>query len=226
MTREATVPMLRLYGPAMPVVIVALMFVFGLAPMPAAEAGPPTDQLRDGVERIFKILGDPDMSGDAKAVQRRTAVTRIAGEILDFTEMSKRTLGQHWDQRTPAERQDFARLFTELIQRSYFSKIDEHGSEKTIFTGETMDGDLAIVRTKLLLARGTQMPLDYSMHSTGGRWRVYDLSIDGISLVANYRSQFNKIIRTSSYEGLVARFKSNQAEFAGPAPARAGKTIQ
>ena len=215
--------MLRVSTPA---VICGLMLSFGLASMPAAEAGPPTDQLRDGIERIFKTLSDPEMSGEAKAPQRKATVTRIAGEIFDFTEMSKRTLGQHWEKRSPAERQDFARLFTELIQRSYFSKVDEYGSEKTIFGSETVDGDHVVVRTKFLLPRGAQMPLDYSMHSVGGRWRVYDLSIDGISLVANYRSQFNKIIRTSSYEGLVAKFKSNQAEFAGPSPAASGKSTQ
>ena len=221
MTREAIV--FRLWTPT---VIVALMLSFGPVAMPAAEAGPPTDQLRDGIERIFKTLADPDMSGDAKAVQRRATVTRIAGEIFDFTEMSKRTLGQHWEQRTSAERQDFARLFTELIQRSYFSKVDDHGSEKTIFGSETVEGDHVVVRTKLLLTRGAQMPLDYSMHNVGGRWRVYDLSIDGISLVSNYRSQFNKIIRTSSYEGLVAKFKSNQAEFAGPSASPSGKSTR
>jgi phospholipid transport system substrate-binding protein len=202
--------------------IVALVLPLGLSSVPAAWAGPPTDQLRDGIERIFKVLVDPDLRGDEKALQRKTTVTRIAGEIFDFGEMSKRTLGRHWDQRTPAERQDFARLFTELIQRSYFSKIDEHGSEKTVFRGETMDGDHVTVRTILLLARGSRMPLDYSMHSASGRWRVYDLSIDGISLVANYRSQFNRIIRTSSYADLVTRLTAHQTEFSTPSASPSG----
>jgi phospholipid transport system substrate-binding protein len=197
-------------------VILALVLALAVSWVPAASAGPPTDQLRDGIDRIFKILGDPDLRGDEKAGQRKTAVTRIAVEIFDFGEMSKRTLGRHWEQRTPAERQDFARLFTELIQRSYFSKIDEHGSEKTVFRGETIDGDHVVVRTTLLLARGVQMPLDYAMLNASDRWRVYDLSIDGISLVANYRAQFNRIIRSSSYADLVTRLKSHQAEFAAP----------
>jgi phospholipid transport system substrate-binding protein len=207
-------------------VIVALVLPLSLFSVPAAWAGPPTDQLRDGIERIFKILGDPDLRGDEKASQRKTAVTRIAGEIFDFTEMSKRTLGRHWDQRTPAERQDFARLFTELIQRSYFSRIDEHGSEKTVFRGETVDGQHAVVRTMLLLTHGSQMPLDYSMQNTGDRWRVYDLSIDGISLVANYRAQFNRIIRTSSYVELVTRLTSNQTEFATPSASPGPKSAR
>jgi len=201
---------------------VTLMLVVGVASVPAASAGAPTDQLRDGIERIFKILADPELRGDEKSAQRKAGVTRVAGEIFDFTEMSKRTLGRHWDPRTPAERGDFARLFTELIQRSYFSRVDEHGSEKTIFRTETLDGEYAVVRTTLLLARGVQMPLDYSMLNGGGRWRVYDLSIDGISLVANYRSQFNRIIRTTSYEDLVKKLKSHEAEFTAPAASPSG----
>jgi phospholipid transport system substrate-binding protein len=206
------------------VVIAALMFSFGLASAPAAWAGPPTDQLRDGIDRIFKVLGDSEMRGDEKAAQRKAAVSRIAGELFDFAEMSKRTLGRHWDERTPAERQDFARLFTELIQRSYFSKVDEHGSEKTVFRSETVDGGHAVVRTTLLLARGAKMPLEYSMHKPADRWRVYDLSIDGISLMANYRSQFNRIIRSSSYADLVTKLKSHQAEFAAPSASASGPT--
>lgn len=201
----------------------AAILLFGLASVSAAGAGPPTDQLRDGIDRIFKILGDPEMKGDEKAAQRKAAVTRTAGELFDFAEMSKRTLGRHWDERTPAERLEFTRLFTELIQRSYFSKVDEHGSEKTIFRGETVEGNQAVVKTTLLLARGNQMPLAYSMINTGDRWRVYDLSIDGISLMANYRSQFNRIIRTTSYTDLVSRMKS-PAEFAAPSASPAARS--
>ena len=91
-----------------------------------------------------------------------------------------------------------------VIQRSYLSKVDQRGSETMIVRGETVDGDHAVVRAALLLSKGGEVPLDYKMRSTGERWHVYDLSIEGVSLVANYRAQFNKIIRTSSYE-LVAK---------------------
>ena len=198
-----------------PAVFIALLLSFGPS-VPAAWGGAPTDQLRGGIDRIFKVLGDRELMGEERSAKRKIAVARIAGEIFDFPEMSKRTLGRHWDQRTPAERQEFARLFTELIEHSYFSKVDEHGSEKTLFRSETVDGGTAVVRTTLLLARGVQMPLAYAMHEVGDRWRVYDLSIDGISLVANYRSQFNRIIRTSSYADLVTRLKSRQTEFSAP----------
>ena len=193
-------------------IFILLLLALVLVSPPAASAGPPTDQLRDGIERIFKILGDPEMSGEAKAAERRAAVTRIASELFDFAEMSKRTLGAYWDERTPAERQDFVRLFTGVIQRAYFSKIDEHGTEKTVFRSERVDGGNAVVGTTLLLARGATMPLEYAMHRTSGRWRIYDLNIDGVSLMANYRSQFGRIIRTSSYADLVARLRAQRPE--------------
>jgi phospholipid transport system substrate-binding protein len=137
--------------------------------------------------------------------------------------MAKRSLGQYWTQRTSAERGEFVRLFTELVQRSYISKVDQHGAHKMTVQGERIDGDYAVVRTTLPLSSGQALPIDYSMHSTDDRWQVYDLSIDGISLVANYRAQFNKIIRTSSYEALVAKFKSHQAELVAPASASGGQ---
>jgi phospholipid transport system substrate-binding protein len=200
----------------MTALLAVLTLSFLLAPASAAWAGAPTDQLRDGMDRIFKILGDPEMSGETKDAPRRAAISRVANELFDFGEMSKRTLGRHWDERTPAERQEFVQLFTALIQRSYFSRIDEHGSEKPVFRGESVDGAQAVVRTTLVLARGARMPLDYSMHKASERWRVYDLSIDGISLMANYRSQFNRVIRSSSYADLVTRLKSQGPEFTGP----------
>jgi phospholipid transport system substrate-binding protein len=200
-----------------------LILLFALVPARGAWAGPPSDQLRAGIDRVFKILGDPELDGDKKLTQRRTAIVIVANEMFDFGEMAKRSLGQHWAQRTPTERGEFVRLFTELVQRSYISKVDQHGAHKMTVQGERIDGDYAVVRTTLPLSSGHEMPIDYSMHSTDDRWQVYDLSIDGISLVANYRAQFNKIIRTSSYEALVAKFKSHQAELAAPSTASGGQ---
>jgi phospholipid transport system substrate-binding protein len=203
-----------------------LIVLFALSPAHGAGAGPPSDQLRAGVDRVFKILGDPELEGDKKLNQRRIAIVIVANEMFDFGEMAKRSLGQHWAQRTLAERGEFIRLFTELIQRSYLSKVDQHGAEKMIVQGEKVDGDYAVVRTTLPLGPGREMPIDYRMHNTDDRWQVYDLSIDGISLVGNYRAQFNKVIRTSSYEALVAKFKSLQAELptgSAPSGGKAGR---
>jgi phospholipid transport system substrate-binding protein len=200
-----------------------LILLFALVPARGAWAGSPSDQLRAGIDRVFKILGDPELDGDKKLNQRRTAIVIAANEMFDFGEMAKRSLGQYWAQRTLAERGEFVRLFTELVQRSYISKVDQHGAHKMTVQGEQVDGEYAVVRTTLPLSSGQEMPIDYKMHSADDRWQVYDLSIDGISLVANYRAQFNKIIRTSSYEALVAKFKSHQAELAAQSTISGGK---
>jgi phospholipid transport system substrate-binding protein len=198
----------------------ALIPVLALSAAHGAAAGPPTDQLREGVDRVVKILKDPELAGDKKADERRAAIGKVADELFDFGETAKRSLGQHWTPRTRAEREEFVRLFTELIQRTYISKVDQYGSEMT-FRGDTVDGDHAVARTTVLLGKGGSISLDYVMHHAKDRWQVYDLNVDGISLVANYRAQFNKIIRTSSYEALVATLKSRQNEFSPPAAAAA-----
>lgn len=203
-----------------------LVVLVVLFPVHGAWAGAPTDQLRAGVDRVFKILRDPDMAGDTNAVPRRKAILAAAGTIFDFDEMAKRSLGQHWTARTPAERTQFVGLFTELMQHSYIAKVDQHGGAKMVYRGETVDGDHAAVRTTIPLSSGSEMPLEYRMHNSDARWQVYDLSIDGISLVSNYRAQFNKVIRLESYEALVAKLKSHQLEFSTPAASPSGKAAR
>jgi phospholipid transport system substrate-binding protein len=193
-------------------VLVTLIALFSPAPVQDAWAGPPTDQLRDGVERVATILRNPELSGDGRVAERNAAVNRVADEIFDFAETAKRSLGQHWAPRTPAEREEFVRLFTELLQRTYLSKVTQYNSEMT-FQDDLVEGNQAVVRTTLLLGKGSGMSLEYRMHRPRDRWQVYDLSIEGIGLVASYRSQFNKIVRTDSYESLVARLRSRQVGF-------------
>jgi len=201
-----------------------VLLVCTLVSAHAAWAGAPTDDLRNGIDQVFRILRDPEMAGDKKLIQRRTAILTAAGNIFDFGEMAKRSLGQHWTARTPAERGQFVALFTDLMQHSYISKVDQHGGAKMVYRSETVDRDHAAVRTAIPLSNGSEMPLEYRMHNADARWQVYDLSIDGISLVSNYRAQFNKVIRTDSYETLVAKLKSHQ--FSAPAASPSGKVAR
>ena len=209
-------------------IVWTLLILFTLGAVPQAWAGPPTDQLRAGVDRVIAILRNPGLKGEKQVIQRRAAISKVAAEIFDFGEMAKRSLGPHWDRRTAPEQKEFVRLFTDLIERSYISKVDRPDTVTTMrYRGETVDGDHAVVQALIPLPHGDTMPLEYHMHSTGGRWQVYDLGIDGISLVANYRAQFNKIIRTSSFEDLLAKLKSSQAEFSAPsATPSAGKAAR
>jgi phospholipid transport system substrate-binding protein len=207
-------------------VIWAVSLLLMLAPVHGAWAGVPTDQLREGIDRVFKILRDPEMAGDANATQRRKAIFTAASTIFDFNEMAKRSLSQHWAERTPAERTQFIALFTDLLQHSYISKVDQHGGAKMVFGDERVEGEYAAVRTTIPLSNGSQLPLEYRMHQANARWQVYDISMDGISLLSNYRAQFNKVIRIDSYAVLVTKLKSHQSEFSQPETPRSGRVAR
>jgi phospholipid transport system substrate-binding protein len=180
----------------------------------AAHASTPTEELRGRVDQVIKMLQRSDLQGDNKADERRTAVRKVANDIFDFQETAKRSLGRHWQARTPAERDEFTRLFADLLEHAYIGKIERYSGENVSYVGESVEGDQATVRTKILTKQGSQVPVDYRMLRQGDRWRVYDVIIEGVSLTANYRTQFNKIIQTSSFDDLVAKLKAK--EFSGP----------
>jgi phospholipid transport system substrate-binding protein len=190
---------------------VAVLLLAG--PASQASAGPPTDQLKVQIDRVLRVVENPEYKKQGKQRDRRAAVRQIASEIFDFGETARRSLGRHWQARTPAERQQFVTLFTDLLERSYISKIELYGGERIAYNGDTVDGEVAFVRTRLTTKQGTDIPIEYRMLRRGDRWMVYDVVIEGISLIANYRTQFNKIIQTSSYEELVRRMKDKQEEF-------------
>jgi len=156
-----------------------------------------------------RVLDDPALKG--KTAERRDAVRRIASEVFDYNEMARRSLGTHWNARTPEERSEFVTLFSDLLGRTYFSKIDTYQGEKVRYGSETVDGDQATVKTAVIGKDGKEMPIDYRMRQSNGRWVVYDVSIQGVSLVSNYRTQFNRVVTTESYEALVQRLRDKDA---------------
>jgi phospholipid transport system substrate-binding protein len=178
----------------------------------AAEAGIPTDQLRGATDRVLKVLQDPDLKQPAKSEARRQQIRAIADEIFDWQETGKRALARHWQARSPKEQEEFSRLFAELIERSYIGKIEQFSGERVVYAGETVEGDQATVRTKLVTKSSTEIPVDYRMQKEGDRWRAYDVVIEGVSLVSNYRTQFNRIIQQAGYPELVNKLKAKQEE--------------
>jgi phospholipid transport system substrate-binding protein len=190
------------------------LLALGLAVITAvpAAAGVPTDQLRGAVDRVLKTLDDPSLKGADKVADRRSAVRKIANEIFDFGEIAKRSMARHWQPLSEAQRTEFVGLFADLLERSYISKIETYGGEKIQYTGEKIDGEYATVSTRIVTKNGTEVPVDYRMKKGGDRWLVYDVSIEGVSLVSSYRTQFNKIIQTSSYNELVSKLKNKQDE--------------
>jgi phospholipid transport system substrate-binding protein len=181
-----------------------------------AWAGAPMEQLRGSVDRVIQVLEDPKLKVEAKAAERRAAIRKEAESIFDFTETAKRALGAHWKSLTPSQQQEFVSLFEDLLERAYVSKIEKYSGEKVTYLGDSADGDLATVKTKFTTKQGTDIPVDYRLLRRGDRWLVYDVFVEGVSLVANYRTQFDRIMRTGSYDELVRRMKASQAEFGAP----------
>ena len=196
---------------------VALAFVLVLPAASMAWAGVPTDQLKGAIDRVVKTLEDPSFKGGDKALARRHAVRKVADDIFDFGEIARRSLARHWQPLTDQQRAEFVRLFSDLLERSYISKIELYGGEKILYTNERVEGEQATVGTKIMTKNGTEVPIDYRLLKRGDRWLVYDVNIEGVSLVSNYRTQFNKIIQTASYHDLVQKMKTKQDELAAGA---------
>ncbi len=177
-----------------------------------AWAGPPTEQLKVEIDRVVKTLEDPALRADGKAAERRQRVQTIANGTFDWAETAKRSLARHWQQLTDAQREEFVKLFGDMLERSYTSKIELYSGEKIVWVGESVAGDQAIVRTKVISKQGTDVPIDYHMFRRGDRWLVYDIVIESVSLVSNYRTQFNRIIQTSSYQDLITKMRMKLEE--------------
>ena len=187
--------------------LIPLLAVLLVAPGPPTWAGPATDQLRMYTDQVLKILQNPSMT----LPERREAVRHLAEEVFDVNETAQRALGQHWQQRTPAEREEFVKLFANLLEQTYISRIDEFGGEKLTYVSEQIDGDRGVVRARITTKKGTDVPVESRVLLKGNRWLIYDILIENLSLISNYRSQFDRVIRTSSYEELVKRLQTKGA---------------
>jgi phospholipid transport system substrate-binding protein len=155
---------------------------------------------------VIQILEDPAFKSDGRSTERRQAVRDITGEIFDWAEIARRTLGRHWDARSEAERVEFASVFRELVERALVSRFEQYGGEKIVFAGETVEGDLATVRTRVQ-SRSGETAVDFRLGARGDRRLIYDVVVDGVSLTANYRAQFEGFLMRFSYPDLVRRMR-------------------
>jgi len=178
----------------------------------SVSAGVPTEQIRSTVDRAILVLKDPRLKPAAKTKERRAQLKQILFGRFDFTEMAKRALGTNWRRRTPKEQEEFVQLFSELLERAYADIIESYSEEKIIYIGERLDGGYADVASKVLASNGAEYSLNYKAHYVNSEWRVYDVIAENISVINNFRSQFNRVIAKSSYEELVRRLRE-KAEF-------------
>lgn len=174
---------------------------------PIAHAGPVSDQFKTDLTKVLKVIEE---SEGKPTDARRTAIRSAAEPVFDWREMAARSLATHWQARSEAERVEFVRLFTDLIERAYITKVERYSGEPVKFLGEKVDGTLAVVQTRFITSKGQEVPMDYRLISRDGRWRVYDVVVEGVSLIGNYRTQFDRVIRTSSYPELVKRLKDKE----------------
>ena len=197
----------------------ALAAAFSVVIVVPASAGPPTDALRANIDHLLAVMEDAALKAPARAAERRRTLRVLTEKALDFKESARRALGAHWEARTPTERDRFVRLFTDLIDQAYLTRLSVDG-EKIVLVSETVDGTEAVIEGRALSKSGGATPVEFSLYQgADGSWRVYDVSFEGMSLVGNYRAQFNKIIRTSSFEELVALLEAKTRTDANASPA-------
>jgi phospholipid transport system substrate-binding protein len=192
--------------------ITAIVFACWMTAVSAA--GAPTEQIRATVDRAIVVLKDPRLKLAEKTQERRDQLKKILFARFDFTEMAKRALAANWRRRTPKEQDEFVALFTELLERAYAEIIESYSDEKIIYIGERLEGGYADVASKVLTSKGEEYSINYRAHLVNGEWRVYDVIAENISVVNNFRSQFNRVIAQSSYEELVRRLRE-KAELGG-----------
>jgi len=192
-----------------------------LAQPDPAPAGPATDAIRPAVEEVVRILADASLRGPAHTRERRVALRAVMDMVLDYPDAAQRALGIHWQSRSEAERAEFTSLFQDLVTYSYIVTMEGYAGQTVLFTDETKRDGAVFVLTQLQGKQGPPVPIEYRMHQRGERWLIYDVVVEGVSLVGNYRAQFNTIIRTTSYEELVRRMKARVAELTKPSPPRA-----
>jgi len=194
--------------------MVGLCLSFGPALSPAL-AGPPTDSMKGTIDEVLRIIRDKELKQVAKAEERRSLLEKVVAERFDYQEMSRRALGAPWNQLSDKEKQEFVSLFQTLLTSSYAEKVESYSGEGVQYLNERTEKDYAEVRTKILSGK-TEIPLDYRLINHGADWRVYDVVVDGVSLVNNYRGQFTKILRASSYPDLVDQLRKKSDKLKSP----------
>jgi len=193
------------------VVPVGVLFLFCILLPAPSRAGGPTEQVRGTVDKVMTIVRSSHPTSKAQMETQRAQLVEVIYPRFDFTEMAKRSLGRHWAGRTPEEQREFVKIFAGLLGRSYANNIESYTNQNVLYTREREDQNYAEVDTKIVTENREQLSVNYKLHSVDKEWKVYDLVIENISLVNNYRSQFDRVIARSSFEDLVRVMKEKQS---------------
>jgi len=168
-----------------------------------ANAGEPTEAIRDAVNQGVEILNKAKLDNQKQRAQIIDRLRQIVYPLFDFNEMAMRSLGANWRRLNPQQRQEFVSTFTALLEKTYADQIDLYNGQKVVYSGESIDGNYAQVDSRIIDKDGQNYSVVYRLHRVDGKWRIYDIVAENISLVNNYRSQFNRVIARSSFEELL-----------------------
>ena len=191
-----------------------LLLLSGVAVQPAV-AGGATEAMKSTIDEVLKIVQDKELKQPGRADERRKRLEQVVGDRFDYQEMSRRALGAPWNTLSDKDRQEFVGLFQTLLTSSYADKVETYSGEGVQYLNERTEKDFAEVRTKVLTGK-TEIPLDYRLLNKGTDWRVYDVVVDGVSLVSNYRGQFSKILRSSTFADLVDQLRKKSDKIKAP----------
>jgi phospholipid transport system substrate-binding protein len=173
---------------------------------PGAMAASPTQTVQGAVQQIFASQDGPAVK-KVPTSERRADIRKVAENLFDFQEMSRRSLGQTWDTVSPAEKQEFIHLFTSLIANSYMGKIEQYTGEPIRYESEQVDGTEASVLSRVVTPKGAEIGIEYRLYLVENRWAVYDVRVDGISLVNSYKAQFNRLLQRGSFAELLKQLR-------------------
>jgi phospholipid transport system substrate-binding protein len=185
------------------------LVLFGLfTGTPVLWAGGPMEGIRATTGRILQILSDPSLEGKEHREERRREIREAVDERFDWEAIARSALSTQWRNLSAAEKDEFTRLFSSLVERTYMDRLEEYSGEDVVYLEEETFGTRAKVRVKIVTRKNQEIPVEYRLRRGNGEWRVYDILIEGVSLVKNYRVQFNDILAKSSYAELVERLKA------------------
>ena len=185
------------------IILVVTLTVFLSAGSNAA-AGNAQDQLKISIDKVIALLTDDSLKAPEKRLERRDMIFDVLKGRFDFAEMGKRSLSRHWKEISQEDKDQFVDAFSKLMQNSYILKIERYSDEQVIFKGERAKGKYYYVYTEVISGE-KKIPINYSMHAVGDNWLVYDVSIEGVSLVKNYRTQFARTMKKEKFTGLMSK---------------------
>ena len=185
----------------------AWSFLLTLAIAAPVLAADPMEEMKQTTKKILSIVTNPGLKSPSKASEKEKLLRQAVDEQFDWEEMARRALATHWAKRTAEEKKEFVGLFADLLDHTYMKKVEDYSGEKVLYEGETKEGDYAAVKVKIVTQKDKEIPVEYRLKKKGHGWVTYDVSIEGVSLINNYRTQFNSIVQQSSYENLVKRLR-------------------